>query len=59
MQKDFAWEKGDQLESNTYVDESPSVSKLTSVSMRVDSKMSLQAVVAEEHKMSLAQNQEK
>ena len=59
MQKDFAWEKGDQLESNPYVDESPSVSKLSSVSMRVDSKMSLQAAMAEEHKKSLAQNQEK
>ena len=59
MQKDLAWEKGDQLETNPFVDDSPSVSKLSSVSMRVDSKISLQAAIAEEHKNSLERKQEK
>ena len=58
MKKDLSWEKDDQLESNPFVDQSPSVSKLSSVSMRVDSKISLQAAMADEHKESLARNQE-
>ena len=53
----LGWDKNDQLMMN--LDESDSVSKLSSVSMRVDSKISLQQAMIEEQKKQKAQNKDK
>ena len=55
-EENFQWEKGEQLEMK--LDEDDSVSKLSSVSMRVDSKISLQEAMAAEKKMANANTKE-